>query len=436
MGRVFGAWLALAVVALSLKGQVSASEKRKAAAAPEPNIALARQWWTEMPNKWTAVGWKDHILRFNVLHNGTIVNMAAWMDRMRKPLADPNCVFYFRPAIGMHDFGDVPNAANPFVDDGAVVQGWRECDTPVLWSEWQYCGQLLRQEVFAHVPGGQELKRGDEPLFAWVRLSVAYAADGVPVPDRTGFGIRLNNLTLDVDMKKAWTLRHHPELLQYKRPLAAERQVYEAAAGFRVLEPDGRVRIGVASGQNCLLTFTNGFPTARDSSLHVGFSGKLGTHVDILLPMMPVSREIFDQELALGYDGAFREAERFWKRRPATAASFDVPEAYVTQLIRRNLQSSEVTAERDPETGVYTMLTGAMGYGAGTWATPTAITMGMMYDILGYYEVVEKYLQAVRNCQGTITPPGDHFKAHPGYWLCRHGFAWCPGCVTMGRCCG
>ncbi len=56
----------------------------------EPDINIAKTWWTDMPNKWTVVGWKDHILRFNVLHNGTIINHASWMDRMRKPYPDPN----------------------------------------------------------------------------------------------------------------------------------------------------------------------------------------------------------------------------------------------------------------------------------------------------------------------------------------------------------
>jgi hypothetical protein len=78
------------------------------------------------------------------------------------------------------------------------------------------------------------------------------------------------------------------------------------------------------------------------------------------------------------------------------------------------------------------MLTGAMGYGVGTWATPISITMGMTYDVLGYHDVVERYLQGVREAQGTLTPPGNNFKQHPGYlslpprvcvipWLSDHG---------------
>jgi len=73
-----------------------------------------------------------------------------------------------------------------------------------------------------------------------------------------------------------------------------------------------------------------------------------------------------------------------------------------------------------------------MGYGVGTWATPTALTMGAMYQPLGYFDVVQKYLEGLKTCQGTVKPPGDYFELHPGYlslparvsvvyWLCDHG---------------
>src|SRR5689334_14990851 len=39
----------------------------------EPNYALASGWWTDLWNIWTPVGWKDHLYRFNVLWNGTIL---------------------------------------------------------------------------------------------------------------------------------------------------------------------------------------------------------------------------------------------------------------------------------------------------------------------------------------------------------------------------
>ena len=39
----------------------------------EPTFETATQWWPEMPNKWAPVGWKDHLVRFNVLWSGAIL---------------------------------------------------------------------------------------------------------------------------------------------------------------------------------------------------------------------------------------------------------------------------------------------------------------------------------------------------------------------------
>ena len=39
----------------------------------EPNFEIASGWWADLWNIWTPVGWKDHLHRFNVLWNGTIL---------------------------------------------------------------------------------------------------------------------------------------------------------------------------------------------------------------------------------------------------------------------------------------------------------------------------------------------------------------------------
>ncbi len=420
--------LAAAVVLVAAPLQAAAPSS----GPPEPNIEIAKTWWTEMPNKWTVVGWKDHILRFNVLHNGSIVNHASWMDRLRGPHPDPNCMFYFRPATTPGDFFALPEGVGPVKEDGQVLQGWNGSETPVLWSEWQYRGQLIRQEVFAHVPGGQEVKRGDEPLFAWVRLYVHYTADGVPVPDQTGMGIQINYPSFNLHMNKNWTLAWIPRNSKYPRDIRADAEAYDPQKGLRVVEPDGRVLIGIPPGQDCTAAFKPKAPTELDSLLHIGWQGKAVRHVDVLVPMMPMDRETFDRELSLGRDAAFREAEAYWKRKPATAATFNVPEDHVNQFVRRVLQSSVVTSERDPQTGTYTMLTGGMGYGVGTWATPVSLTMAASYLPMGRFDVVERYLQGVKDSQGKSVPPGDGFQPHEGYlslpsnvqvipWLPDHG---------------
>jgi len=39
----------------------------------EPDMETALAWWTDLPNKWTVIGWKDHLFRYNVLFNGTLI---------------------------------------------------------------------------------------------------------------------------------------------------------------------------------------------------------------------------------------------------------------------------------------------------------------------------------------------------------------------------
>ena len=56
-------------------------------AVTEPNLDLAKLWWTELPKKWTAVGWNEHITRFNVLHDGTILNFFSFDKGAQNPLA-------------------------------------------------------------------------------------------------------------------------------------------------------------------------------------------------------------------------------------------------------------------------------------------------------------------------------------------------------------
>ncbi len=77
-------------------------------------------------------------------------------------------------------------------DNGSVMQGWNDCAAPVLWSEWAQEGLLLREEVFGHTCVPESLRRGDEPLFAWIRLSVHDILPALSVPPRYGFNVFLS----------------------------------------------------------------------------------------------------------------------------------------------------------------------------------------------------------------------------------------------------
>jgi len=408
------------------------------AAAPdaEASISLARTWWSELPKKWTMLGWKAHITRFNVLHDGTLIN-AFPFDKgpqnpvaIRPPIPEPWAQFAFIPAARPEG---IPAFANANREDyGDVVQGWEDRNAPVLWSEWQWGGYLLRQRIFAHVPGGQELRRGDEPLFAWVRLSVHQVSPAMPVEGVVGFGIRSNRVAINTSMELRHNLRPYGGSPRYERELKPEAAGYRPAEAFRILEPDGRVRLAVAPGAECKAVFRTGFPSPDDSVLHVQLAPTQGAAVDLLISMLPTERTRFDTELALGYEGALKEAEAFWSQLPATAARVDLPEDYINQAIKRNLQFDQITADLDPATGDTYVMTGAMGYGIATWATPISIALAGFLDPMGYHDLVEKYLKVFKDAQGKVNPPGAAFRPHPGYlgvpqkvaivnWLPDHG---------------
>lgn len=39
----------------------------------EPDFETARGWWADLPNIFTTLGWTEHLFRFNVLWNGTLL---------------------------------------------------------------------------------------------------------------------------------------------------------------------------------------------------------------------------------------------------------------------------------------------------------------------------------------------------------------------------
>jgi hypothetical protein len=370
------------------------------------------------------VGWKDHLFRFNVLFNGTLIAQPDLNRRTEKWQGQGL-------QVGFAPFGDEGDYAFPLDDDGRVIQGWNGTETPVLRSEWAWDGFILHQEIFAHIPGAQPIESGTEPLFAWVRLSLDGVVEGLPLDRRYRFALKLNAPHISRSMEMRNDLTYHLDQSRYPRRLSPEASEYSPTSGYRLLESEGKVRLGMPAGQQCTVKFESGKPTEQDLLLTVEFEARQGMKVDLLVPMLPTERDVFDKELALGYEGALKESHGYWSRKPAQAATVSTPEEYINQAILSSLKSAEVIAERDPATGYYSLLSGAWTY-ADVWATPTAMTCVLCLDNFGYHEAVEKYLQVFKQTQGSVVPPGKAFKAHPGYlatpksltainWMTDHG---------------
>lgn len=414
---------------------------RSAADAAEPTADSASEWWPRLTNVYTPVGWKNHLFRFNVFYNGMV--MADPCPEHGSPVLQPWRGQGAQLSILPSEHGLDParwqaGTYQMTGDNGRRwgYQGLLERPTPVVWTEWRQSfratvGYVLRQEIFAFVPGGREIETGTEPLFAWIRLSVR---DIHPLmqPGPCGILVKINKPHWFPEMYEGRNCALRTTDALYPRHLDLTAFGPPDAPGFLVTEPDGRVRLAVAPRAEMEVTLKHRQGShQQDTNLHVQIPTVRGGFVDLLLPMLPAKREAVLAQVRRGRQAALRECDAYWSRLPASAAVIETPEPYVNHLLQRNLQYAEIVAQKMPDGGHYTNLTGSMVY-ALLWATPTSMFDTMLLDTLGYHDAVERYLEIFRATQGTVKPPGPGYERHPGYlatpstltavdWLSDHG---------------
>jgi hypothetical protein len=407
--------------------------------APEANVDLARLWWVDPRNVWPPIGWKDHLFRFAVAYDGSLLCApAGWLHKpdTQRYRQMQNLQLTFTPSFD----GNLPPLPKTYTklfkaDGGIGLQGWHEDkEAPVLWTDWP-CqeGVVMRQEVFAHLRRGKAVETGVEPLYAWLRLSIPFVHPVNPPRDFT-FGIQLSQVYYDVggDLKDSVFLAANPPKAPFSTPLQSTSlpAIEGKNAGLRVLQ-NGMIRMLVLPGGDGEASLQESTSTKGTYDLRVKLPARAGAHADLLVPMLPESVETLQAEADLGFGGALDEAELFWTEKPLTAARISVPEKYIEHALKRNVQFAEVIAEHNPETGDYSFLSGVYGYDA-LWTTPTSMVSHMFLDLLGYHDVVERHIEIYKKYQGTIKPPGPSYEMDPGYfstpktltaidWLSDHG---------------
>ena len=181
-----------------------------------------------------------------------------------------------------------------------------------------------------------------------------------------------------------------------------------------LLEPDGKVRLAVALQKGCQVAFRT---AGKDAALDVQFDVQQGNCVDLLVPMIPTGQDLVEKECSLGYEKALAQADAYWRPLPETAATIEVPEQQVTQAIRHYVKLAEVVAEKDPATGDYANLTGAWTY-ADVWSTPSAMTLALLLDPMGYHPQADALPGRVQEVSGQHRPAGEIAAAASG--LSRH----------------
>lgn len=406
----------------------------------EPNIPLAKLWWPDERNVWTPIGWKDHFFKFNVVYDGAIV-FEPFSPSSSRPQALP-----YKGQGFQATFIPWPNENIPALpgqettlwtqgDGGHGLQGWdTNYVSPVLWTDYP-CqeGVVFRVETFGHVAGGDPVKTGLEPYYAWIRVSVIHV-DPLSAPKQFPMIVQLsrnyyapvgryvndNGVTVDVV----------PEWAPYPRTLSAAPFEDNGKSGLRIVEPDGKIRFAVLPTASDKVSF---FERSKGVyGVKLDMQGKVGNYVDLLMPMFPGPKTEVDAEQSLGYNGALAQSEVFWKPvLDSGTASFQVPEDYINQMIRHTVMLSLLNTQRDPENGDYTFCTGSWGYDE-LWPTPVSMVSHMFLNLLGYEKVVDKYSELYRQHQGEVHPPGADYKNTKGYfaspphvravdWLSDHG---------------
>jgi hypothetical protein len=409
-------------------------------AADEPSVDVASTWWPQLTNVVTPIGWRDHPHRFCIIYDGTLIGMPQSQKLLRHrwdagealegvqlnlmPSSDAAL-----PPQRDQQYGlSLPNGKR--VGD----QGWApDHSAPVLWTRWHGgeaggppSGVTLRQVALAHMSGGGEARSGEERMFAWIRLEVADRDASATATD-CGVLVKISAPHMRFEMAESDNCRVMPANSPYPKPLR-----FEQAQGL-LLEGDAAIRLAILPGGNAK-SARHLLPTAaqRDHFVHITLPATAGAHVDLLVPMIPASREALAAEMRLGFDGALAEADRFWLPRPATAARIRTPEPLINAAIEDNVRIARMLTTTIPSTKQRAMLSGAMFYSY-LWVTPSCMAKFMLLDPLGRHDDVSKYLELYRQEQGRVHPPGPDFKPHPGYfgapdvlssgnqWLSDHG---------------
>ena len=231
----------------------------------KPAARLASAWWPEMENTWVPIGWKDHPLRFNVLDDGTLI-----AQPVRYPARGQGVQLTFLPSRDGEPPASIGNEPYPLRsrDGGVGDQGWSDNAAPVLWTRWQQDGVSLRQEVFAHVPGGGPVKTGAEPLFAWIRLAVENSPAG------GAFAlVRVNRPHIRTEMDRHKNLIANRAAAAYPQPLRLESQANQTS--HLLLDDTAHIRLAVASGSQATVALIDRRPAGPDAC---GGPCRRGTH--------------------------------------------------------------------------------------------------------------------------------------------------------------
>lgn len=389
----------------------------------EPTFDEALRWFPDMPKPWGSLGWKDHLFEFVILWNGSVVMPIGGRPaktRTLEHLKQYEAQISFFPTIA-----DTPwrwGSMGHVVDNNSIRQ-WIDGILPIVVTEHYDDVVLIEQRTFCHVPGGTRLRRGDEPLFAWVRFEIKKTLGRVKKHEElsvwTHIGVRhlQTSMTPGTNVKVTWPAPVYPRGLSL-------------VDDSIVMQTDGLARLGVMNPRQVAFEPGKGGPN-EENFLRVRMRCKPGESFSFVIPFMPLEKEILAQEMKLGWKQALEETLTFWEKELRRGARVSVPDDLATRTFGVLPWQLFTIAEKNPHDKEYVLNTSAMHY-EGVWATPFAAINGWGLDYLGFHQEAENYLELFRRHQGEVEPPSKQMVPHDGFlttpprfetikWISDHG---------------
>lgn len=414
----------------------------------EWDATAACAYWPDQRGHWAPVSWKDHLYDFNVFYNGTVVadpinigfnhnvtpEQGIFASELRVVLSHSNP---HNANAGPDPLGRPAGCDSMLAllqaPDGRQVASWAPQSAPLYRIDHAVLGApvVVRQQQFAHIPGARRVRRGDEPLFLWMRIEVLdlvrevcalqrlYATLTVLSPSSlTGMGA-FNNINFNFGYglpayPLALVMEGDPRLhgaayVRHAPPPFAHTGPFRHGLRNRLALPGGQKGVNARFVRSSFFAAQNRYL----GHLILTLPARIGAHVDILYPFVPVTDAVLEAELALGYEGALAQAERFWRRELASPTRIHLHEPLLQGWSDQLPRLTAMIAQKHPSTGTYGLPSGSLHYEA-IWPTPMALHAYAL-DSLGYGPEVDKYLEPFRQNQGANKPPSPHLDRHPGY---------------------
>jgi hypothetical protein len=333
------------------------------------------------------LGWPDHNDEFILWNNGKIGVSSESVGG--DPKSFPDIPWQPRASGYTLQFGvgDAPRFRE--YGDDRVRQSLRDGFHLIATTEWSEPGLEVKQTSFAYPLDGETIKRGVEPLLAWVNLHVS---NSTPSPHGTYLGIEFTNQDFGGSI-----------------PLSNLRDLTWRKNGFYLL---GKL----VAVTDPALEFEE-IPTTGDRKrfralVHLEASeGRDFVFADFYRPVSPARLEDVRR---LGYQTAMERTLAFWNRMESQGASISVPDPLLNNLYKTFLP--RITINSDLDLNSFSVLqTGPIVYNR-VWHHNTAYSVADYLSRRGYFDLAKRYLEPFFHWQGIPAPDSPAIKDWSGFF--------------------